>query len=99
MTTGMTQRERLASLEAAQEGHATAHELTDRIWAAKLEAIDDRLRNIERVLLDPPPRAQGGGDDGRWRPNRRDVAVVGGSAGLTSLAWWLLETLGILAGL
>ena len=96
MTAGMTQRERLASLEAAQEAHATAHELTDRIWTVKLEAIDDRLRNIERALLDPPGRVQG--DDGRWRPNRRDIAVLSGGAGLTSLAWWLLEMLGSLAG-
>ena len=97
MTMGLTQRERLASLEAAQEAHATAHELTDRIWAAKLEAIDDRLRNIERALLDPPGRMQAS-DDGRWRPNRRDIAVLGGGAGLTSLAWWLFEAVGILAG-
>ncbi len=96
MTAALTQRERLASLEAGREAHATAHDLTDKVWTAKLEAIDARLRNIERALLDPPLRPFGG-DDGRWRPSRRDVAVVGGSAGLTSLAWWLLEAAGVLA--
>ncbi len=94
----LTQRERLASLEAAQGAHATAHELTDRVWAAKLEAIDARLRNIERALLDPPlPHGAHAGEETRWRPNRRDIAVVGGSAGVTSLAWWILEAAGVLA--
>ncbi len=96
MTAGLTQRERLASLEASQEAHTTAHDLTERIWAAKLDAIDARLRGIERVLLDAPLRARADYDAG-WRPNRRDIAVVSGSAGLTSLAWWLAEAAGMLA--
>lgn len=96
MTAALTQRERLASLEAGQEAHATAHDLTERIWAAKLDAIDARLRGIERVLMDALLRPQADYDAG-WRPNRRDIAVVGGSAGLTSLAWWLAEAAGVLA--
>ena len=48
----LTQKERVAALEARLSGHAHEHELGDRVWAAKLDAIDQRLRGIERVLLE-----------------------------------------------
>ena len=64
MTTALTQKERIAALEARSSIHGHEHELGDRVWAAKLDAIDQRLRGIERVLLEvrlnpadaPPPR-------------------------------------------
>ena len=49
-----TQRERLASLEARQLGHDREHGLVDRVWSAKLDAIDARVRSIERILLEVP---------------------------------------------
>ena len=84
--TMMTQKERLAALEAEGEAHAREHELTERVWAAKLEAIDARLRSIERFLLDAPQAAYQG-----RRIQRRDILVMGGSAGVTSLFWLLVE--------
>ena len=42
MTTVLTQKERLAALEAESEAHAREHELTERVWSAKLDAIDAR---------------------------------------------------------
>lgn len=86
--TMMTQKERLAALEAEGEAHAREHELTERVWAAKLEAIDARLRSIERFLLDAP---QGGAVYQGRRIQRRDILVMGGSAGVTSLFWLLIE--------
>ena len=86
--TMMTQKERLAALEAEGEAHAREHELTERVWAAKLEAIDARLRSIERYLLEAP---QGGGAYQSKRIQRRDIIVMGGSAGVTSLFWLLVE--------
>ena len=89
MTTMMTQKERLAALEAEGEAHTREHELTERVWAAKLDAIDARLRGIERFLLDAPPH-----DDGvyeGWRLHRRDLMIISGSAGITSLVWLLVE--------
>ena len=86
--TMMTQKERLAALEAEGEAHAREHELTERVWAAKLEAIDARLRSIERFLLDAPPGSAA--YQGR-RIQRRDILVMGGSAGVTSLFWLLVE--------
>ena len=86
--TMMTQKERLAALEAEGEAHARELELTERVWAAKLEAIDARLRSIERVLLDAPHGSAA--YQGR-RIQRRDILVMGGSAGVTSLFWLLIE--------
>ncbi len=86
--TMMTQKERLAALEAEGEAHAREHELTERVWAAKLEAIDARLRSIERFLLDAPHGSAA--YQGR-RIQRRDILVMGGSAGVTSLFWLLIE--------
>ena len=86
--TMMTQKERLAALEAEGEAHAREHELTERVWAAKLEAIDVRLRSIERYLLEAP---QGGAAYQSKRIQRRDIIVMGGSAGVTSLFWLLVE--------
>ena len=86
--TMMTQKERLAALEAEGEAHAREHELTERVWAAKLEAIDARLRSIERFLLETPHA--GAAYQGK-RLQRRDIIVMGGSAGVTSLFWLVVE--------
>ncbi len=75
-------------METQQEAHAKEHELVDRIWTAKLDAIDSRLRSIERVLLEVR-LPNGHAPAGRLRVTRRDVGVVSGSAAATSLAWWL----------
>ena len=64
----------------------------DRVWTAKLDAIDQRLRGIERVLLEvrlspaDAPRPSG------WRSlTRRDVGVMSGTAAATTALWWLTE--------
>ena len=89
MSTMMTQKERLAALEAENDAHIREHELTERVWSAKLDAIDARLRGIERFLLDAPPQATG--DYEGWRLHRRDLVIISGSAGVTSLIWLLVE--------
>ena len=89
MSTVLTQKERLAALEAENEAHTREHELTERVWSAKLDAIDARLRGIERFLLDAPPQAAG--DYEGWRLRRRDLVIISGSAGVTSLVWLLVE--------
>ncbi len=89
MTTVLTQRERLASLEAEGDAHTREHELTERVWSAKLDAIDARLRGIERFLLDAPP--QGAADYEGWRLHRRDFMIISGSAGITSMIWLFVE--------
>ncbi|MXW31094.1 MAG: hypothetical protein F4Z88_10355 [Chloroflexi bacterium] len=89
MTTVLTQKERLAALEAESAAHAREHELTERVWSAKLDAIDARLRGIERFLLDTPshdPDVYEG-----WRLHRRDLMIISGSAGITSLIWLFVE--------
>ena len=89
MSTVRTQKERLAALEAENDAHTREHELTERVWSAKLDAIDARLRGIERFLLDAPPQASG--DYEGWRLHRRDLVIISGSAGITSLIWLLVE--------
>jgi hypothetical protein len=84
----LTQKERLAAVEARIHGHGREHELNDRVWTAKLDAIDARIRGVERILLEtrlPPAAAQ----DAPRRLSRRDVGVISSSAAITSLAWWL----------
>ena len=88
----LTQKERVAAIEARLAGHAHEHELGDRVWAAKLDAIDQRLRGIERVLLEvrinPADAPQGSG----WRRlTRRDVSVMSSTAAATTALWWLTE--------
>lgn len=95
--TALTQRERIAALEAAQEAHVTEHELTGQVWTAKLDAIDARLRGIEGLLQDAPLHLRSE-YEGRWRLQRRDIVVIGGGAGLASLLWWLAELAVVLAG-
>jgi hypothetical protein len=100
MTT-LTQKERLASLEAQQSGHDREHELADRVWAAKLDAIDARVRSIERILREV--RVNGHQEDppsgGRLRLSKREVGVMSGSAAAASAAWWLLQLAqGVLGG-
>ncbi len=92
MATALTQKERIAALEARASSHGHEHDLGDRVWTAKLDAIDQRLRGIERVLLEvrlspaDDPRPSG------WRPlTRRDVGVMSGTAAATTALWWLTE--------
>ena len=92
MATALTQKERIAALEARTSSHGHEHELGDRVWTAKLDAIDQRLRGIERVLLEvrinPADTLQGSG----WRRlTRRDVSVISGTAAATTALWWLTE--------
>lgn len=87
-----TQRERIAALEASEQAHVTAHELTDRLWTAKLEAVDARLGSIERMLSDVLLRPVAGADDSaRPSSRRRDIAAAGGGAGAATLLWWLAQ--------
>ena len=89
-----TQRERLASLEARQLGHDREHGLVDRVWSAKLDAIDARVRSIERILLEVPIHGRPNESQaaGRLRLSKRDVGVMSGSAAAASVGWWLVET-------
>ena len=89
MSTMLTQKERLAALEAEGDAHTREHELTERVWSAKLDAIDARLRGIERFLLDAPPQSPEGYEG--WRLHRRDLMIISGSAGVTSLVWLVVE--------
>ena len=89
MSTVLTQKERLAALEAEGDGHAREHELTERVWSAKLDAIDARLRGIERFLLDAPSQALDAYEG--WRLHRRDLMIISGSAGITSFIWLFVE--------
>ena len=50
--TALTQPERLATVEARQNAHEREHELSDRVLAAKLDAMDARVKGIERILLE-----------------------------------------------
>ncbi len=91
MSTALTQKERIAALKARTSSHGHEHELGDRVWTAKLDAIDQRLRGIERVLLEVrlnPADTQASG----WRRlTRRDVGVMSGTAAATTALWWLTE--------
>jgi hypothetical protein len=87
----LTQKERIAAAEASQQGHRREHELGDRAWAAKLDAIDARIRGVERILLELRlPNAEPGGPPKKTQA-KRDVSLMGGSAALTSLLWILVE--------
>lgn len=91
MTTS-TQKERITALESSRGAHADEHDLLDRLWANKLDAIDARLAEIEEVLQ--AWRLPGG----PGKLSKRDVGVFGGSVALVSSVFWLLEQLGIVAG-
>lgn len=98
MTT-LTQKERIAATEANQAGHQREHELADRAWSAKLDAIDARIRGVERILLELRiPGVEYGGTPGKKPLVKRDVGIVGGSAALTSLLWLLVEFVSEMAG-
>ena len=89
-----TQPERIATIEARQDAHRLEHDLNDRVWSAKLDAIDARLRGIERILLDvriPSPTEPTIAEQKPFVLNRRDMGVISGSAAVTSLLWWLVE--------
>ena len=88
----LTNKERVAALEARLSGHAHEHDLGDRTWAAKLDAIDQRLRGIERVLLEVRLSPADAPQPSGWRPfTRRDVGVMSGTAAATTALWWLTE--------
>ena len=92
MTTALTQKERIAALEARSSIHGHEHELGDRVWAAKLDAIDQRLRGIERVLLEVRLNPADAPQPAGWRRlSRRDVGVISGTAAATTALWWLTE--------
>lgn len=93
MTT-MTQKERIASLESYVDGHAREHGLTERVWEAKLDAIEARLGQIERMLLE----AQANGHGSKPRLARRDLGLAGLAAAMTSALWWLAEALRTASG-
>jgi hypothetical protein len=87
----LTQKERLASVEAGQMGHRREHDLNDRVWSAKLDAIDARIRGMERILLEvrlPTPAPE---PAVRKLVGKRDLGVISGSAVATSLFWWAVE--------
>jgi hypothetical protein len=91
MTT-LTQKERIAATEATQKGHQREHELVDRAWSAKLDGIDARIRGVERILLELRlPGTEYPGAPLKKALSKRDMSIMGGSAALTSLLWWLLE--------
>ena len=91
----LTQKERIAATEASQQGHQREHELVDRAWAAKLDAIDARIRGVERILLGIRLPFKDGIEAGETPAKRtqarRDIGILGGSAALTSLLWILVE--------
>ena len=88
----VTQKERIAAVEAHQTAHHREHELNDQVWAAKLDAIDARVRGIERILLETRlPNIVRGAPTGWRSPGKRDITVVSGSAALTSMIWWIAD--------
>ena len=95
----LTQRERLTQLEAQQEGHAREHELLDRMWTARLEAIDARLAGIDQVLHTWRLNGNGSnGERGRRGVSRRDMGVFSGTVALMSAAWAVVELLRAVGG-
>lgn len=98
----LSQSERLAVVESQQESHQREHELNDRVWTARLDAIDARLKGIERLLLEvrlpSPPEPPEPADPPRRLLQPRDVGVISGSAALTSFLWWLVDVLRGLVG-
>ena len=92
MATALTQKERIAAREARASSHGHEHDLGDRVWTAKLDAIDQRLRGIERVLLEVRINPASAPQPAGWRHlSRRDVGVMSGTAAATTALWWLTE--------
>ena len=90
----LTQKERLASLEAQHQAHAREHRLVERMWSARLDAIDTRLRGIEQVLQSWRFSESGHEDLRSWRGvSKRDASVFGGSIALATALWWLVDLL------
>lgn len=88
----ITQKERLAAVEAHQTAHQREHGLNDQVWAAKLDAIDARVKGIERILLETRlPEIVIEEQAEKRSLGKRDITVVSGSAALTSLIWWLAD--------
>ena len=87
----MTSKERLAALEAQQQGHGREHRALERLWASRLEAIDFRLRNIEEAVNGW--RGSSSGSNGRRRFSSRDLGVAGGSIAISTALWWLVDLL------
>lgn len=73
----VTQKERIATVEARQSAHQREHQLTDQVWAAKLDAIDARVRGIERLLLETRlPTTRADAPTGRRPLGKRDGDVA-----------------------
>lgn len=95
----VTQKERIAAVEAHQTAHRREHALNDQVWAAKLDAIDARVRGIERILLETRlPEIVRSEPTAKRSLGKRDITAVSGSAALTSLVWWLADVVRSVAG-
>ena len=95
----MTQKERLATLEAQQEAHGREHLYLRELWSAELEAINARLGSIETALRTWRTELNGttstglNGAHARRRVSMRDVSISGGSLAVATVLWWLVEVL------
>ncbi len=87
----MTNRERLATLEARQQAHGREHGYIDKAWEGQLEAIHLRLVRIEDALNGW--RDGLNGRNGRRRLSGRDVGVAGGSMAVATAVWWVVDLL------
>ena len=87
----MTQKERLATLEAQHEAQRHEQELLHQLWSVQLEAIDVRLANIEAALHQA--RLEPNGGPALRRISRRDLGISGGSIAAATVIWWVFELL------
>ena len=92
----MTQKERLATLEAQHEAQRREQELLHQVWSVQLEAIDVRLANIEAALHQL--RLEPNGGQALRRISRRDLSISGGSIAAATAIWWAFELLRATAG-
>ena len=87
----VTQKERLATLEAQEHAHAREHIFLRELWTTQLETMNTRLASIEAAL--DRLRLNGSAANGRWRVTRREVGVVGTSMAIATALWWLVDLL------
>ena len=92
----MTQKERVAALEAQQSVHVREHEYLNRMWAGQLKAINGRLMRIEAALNGW--RASAGTANGQRRFTTRDIGVAGGGMAFATAVWWVVDLLRAAAG-
>lgn len=93
----MTQKERMATLEAQLEGHDREHSFLRELWTTQLEAINARLAKIEEAL--DGLQSFRGGVNGKGQLTRRDVGVFGASAAVATAVWWMADLAGLVAGM